>query len=71
MIPAEQMRQLFAVHGRPPWELVSFAHAGHMDAYDSAAAQYWPAVRRFVDELFPEDLVAAAAAVAAAADAMQ
>ena len=49
MLPAPQMRALYDTHPAAPWELVTFPDAGHMDAYDSAAAQYWPALASFVE----------------------
>ena len=55
MLPPWQMRALYATHPAPPWEFVAFPHAGHMDAYDSAAAQYWPALRQFVEAVVPSD----------------
>ena len=58
MLPPWQMRALYDTHPAPPWAFVSFPQAGHMDAFDSAAAQYWPALREFVDGVVPPDAAA-------------
>ena len=51
MLGAHQMRDLYALHGREPWEWEEFAEARHMDAYDVAPQQYWPAVVRFMQRV--------------------
>ena len=61
MLQPAQMEALFRVHGAAPWSFVPFEGARHMDAYETHAAQYWPAVRDFVGLLCPEDAGAAAA----------
>ena len=50
MLPPSQMRRLFELHPRLPWRFVSFAAAGHMDAFAVDPDAYWPAVHAFVRE---------------------
>lgn len=52
MLPPSQMQRLFALHGLPPWRLLTFQHATHMDAYIVARQQYWPALQAFFYDLF-------------------
>ena len=54
MLQPEQMLALYRKHGRPPWSFVPLEGARHMDAYETHAAQYWPALRDFVDGLCSE-----------------
>jgi hypothetical protein len=56
MLGAHQMRELYALReadGEAPWEWVEFPMARHMDAYDVAPAQYWPAIVDFLQRLQP------------------
>lgn len=55
MLPAPQMKQLYELHPREPWRIVYFPEGRHLDAYDSCAAQYWPAVQEFISSLEPAE----------------
>lgn len=48
MLPPYQMRELYDVHPSPPWRLVVFPNGRHLDAYDTEASEYWPALQQFV-----------------------
>ena len=49
MLAPAMMRELFAVHGRTPWEWALLTGGGHLDAYHTHAGAYWPALRGFVE----------------------
>ena len=49
MLAPAMMRELFAVHGRAPWEWALLKGGGHLDAYHTHAGAYWPALRGFVE----------------------
>ncbi|KAI7839221.1 hypothetical protein COHA_007034 [Chlorella ohadii] len=55
MLPAPQMKELYELHPRDPWRIVYFPEGRHLDAYDSCAAQYWPAVQEFISSLEPAE----------------
>ena len=55
LLPPVQMRQLYEVMSRSDardctW--VEFPYATHMDAYEVAQQQYWPALMQFVERVF-------------------
>lgn len=47
MVPPDQMHQLHKKQRAQVCELVEFPDARHMDAYESAAEDYWPALAGF------------------------
>lgn len=53
MLPPQQMQELYELHPEEPWRIVYFDDGRHLDAYDSHAAQYWPALRLFLSTLGP------------------
>ena len=53
MLPPRQMRELYDVHPADPWEMVCFEDGRHLDAYESAAPLYWPALQQFLVSLGP------------------
>ena len=51
MLPPAQMRELYDLHPADPWEMVCFEDGRHLDAYESAAPLYWPALQQFLVSL--------------------
>ena len=57
MLPPYQMRELYDVHPKLPWQLVVFPTGTHIETYESAATEYWPAVRHFVEAVLAQPAV--------------
>lgn len=71
MVPCWQMHKLQAVQRAPACDVVEFAEAFHMDAYDSSPEQYWGSLRRFVDKYVGQAAAEHAGSVPYAAPAQQ
>lgn len=54
MLPPQHMAELYAVHPSRPWRWVQFDDGRHLDAYDTHAAEYWPALRAFVADVLAD-----------------
>ena len=50
MVPAQQMRELYALQRTSSCNLVEMPGAHHMDAYVVAPGLYWAALRVFLDK---------------------
>ena len=52
LLPPSQMQDLRrAVAGSKTCTWVEFPYAGHMDAYELARSEYWPALSKFFNEI--------------------
>lgn len=51
MVPASQMLELHAAQRTASCTLLRMEAAGHMDAYDTEARTYWPALRKLYAEV--------------------